>query len=63
MYNTDTMVAYPHIQHYRSTLEELIEFGGSDSELNIRAAFQNCLSAYCREHREKLALVHPAATD
>ena len=28
-----------------------------DSELNIRPAFQNCLDAYCREHREKLALV------
>ncbi len=49
------MPSYPHIQSYRSELEELIEFGGSDSELNIRAAFQNCLAAYCRD--EKLVLV------
>ncbi len=51
------MVAYPHIESYRARLEELIEFGGSDSELNIRDAFQGCLSAYCRDHRERLALV------
>ncbi len=51
------MPTYPHIRTYRSALEELIEFGGSDSELNIRAAFQNCLAAYCRDHRESLALV------
>ena len=38
-------------------MQELIEFGGSDSELNIRPAFQNCLAAYCTDHREKLALV------
>ncbi len=57
MYNGETMVSYPHIESYRSALEELIEFGGSDGELSIRAAFQNCLAAYCREHRERLALV------
>ena len=57
VYNGETMPSYPHIESYRSRLEELIEFGGSDSELNIRDAFQNCLSAYCRDHREKLALV------
>ena len=51
------MAAYPHIESYRARLEELIEFGGSDSELNIRDAFQGCLSAYCRDHRERLALV------
>ena len=51
------MVAYPHIESYCARLEELIEFGGSDSELNIRDAFQGCLSAYCRDHRERLALV------
>ena len=51
------MPAYPHIERYRADLEELIQFGGSDSELNIRAAFQNCLADYCRDHREKLALV------
>ena len=57
MYNGWTMPAYPHIESYRARLEELIEFGGSDSELNIRDAFQGCLSAYCRDHRERLALV------
>ncbi len=57
MYNGRTMPVYPHIESYRARLEELIEFGGSDSELNIRDAFQGCLSAYCRDHRERLALV------
>ena len=51
------MPAYPHIEHYYAALRELIEYGGSDSELNIRPAFQGCLAAYCGEHREKLALV------
>ena len=51
------MPTYPHIERYRADLQELIEFGGSDSELNIRPAFQNCLAAYCTDHREKLALV------
>ena len=51
------MPDYPHIERYREELAELIEFGGSDSELNIRPAFQNCLAAYCRDHRERLLLV------
>ena len=51
------MPDYPHLERYRADLQELIEFGGSDSELNIRPAFQNCLAAYCTDHREKLALV------
>ena len=51
------MADYSHIERYRADLQELIEFGGSDSELNIRPAFQNCLAAYCTDHREKLALV------
>ena len=51
------MPNYPHIDRYRAELEELIQFGGSENELNIRAAFQNCLADYCREHRERLALV------
>ena len=51
------MPDYPHLERYRADLRELIEFGGSDSELNIRPAFQNCLAAYCTDHREKLALV------
>ena len=57
VYNPHTMPAYPHIQLYRDELSRLVEFGGSDSELNIRPAFQNCLAAYCRDHRERLALV------
>ena len=51
------MPTYPHIERYRTELERLIEFGGADNELNIRPAFQNCLDTYCREHRERLALV------
>ncbi len=51
------MPAYPHIESYYAAKQELIDFGGSDSELNIRPAFQNCLAAYCGDHKEKLALV------
>ena len=51
------MPNYPHIEEYYARLQELIQFGGSDNELNIRPAFQNCLDAYCRDHREKLVLV------
>ena len=51
------MPAYPNIEAYYQSLQQLIEYGGSDSELNIRPAFQNCLAAYCGDHREKLALV------
>ena len=51
------MPSYPHIEEYRAKLQELIEFGGSDNEENIRPAFQNCLDAYCRDHRERLVLV------
>ena len=51
------MSDYPHIESYYAALRQLIEYGGSDSELNIRPAFQNCLAAYCGNHREKLALV------
>ena len=51
------MPTYPHIQRYRADLEQLVQFGGSDSELNIRPAFQNCLAAYCADHRERLILV------
>ncbi len=51
------MPAYPHIEHYYAAKQELIEYGGSDSELNIRPAFQNCLDAYCGDHRERLRLV------
>ena len=51
------MPTYPHIEAYRRRLKELVQFGGSDNELNIRPAFQNCLDAYCRDHRENLVLV------
>ncbi len=51
------MPDYPHIADYYARRQELVEFGGSDNELNIRPAFQNCLDAYCREHRERLVLI------
>ena len=51
------MPSYPHIERYHAYLGELIEAGGSDNELNIRPAFQNCLTAYCNDHRERLTLV------
>ena len=51
------MPTYDHIERYRADLDRLIEFGGSDNEQSIRPAFQNCLDAYCREHRERLMLV------
>ena len=51
------MPAFQHIETYYTDKRELIEYGGSDSELNIRPAFQNCLAAYCGDHKEKLRLV------
>ena len=51
------MPSYPHIEEYRTKLQDLIELGGSDNEENIRPAFQNCLDAYCRDHRERLILI------
>ena len=51
------MPSYPHIEQYRTKLQELIEFGGSDNEENIRPAFQNCLDSYCHDHRERLVLI------
>ena len=51
------MPDHPHIERYHAELTQLIEFGGSDSELNIRPAFQNCLAAYCSDRRERFALV------
>ena len=39
------MPSYPHIEECRAKLQELIEFGGSDNEENIRPAFQNCLDS------------------
>ena len=49
--------AYPHVERYHAELEEIIRIGGSDNELSIRPAFQNCLAAYCAAHREGLRLL------
>ena len=57
------MPTYQHIRRYHQDLAELIRAGGSDSELNIRAAFQNCLAAYCSAHAEKLTLVAELPTN
>ena len=51
------MPTYPHIERYYEDLQRLQDYGGSDNEQSIRRAFENCLDSYCREHREKLALV------
>ena len=51
------MPSYAHIEKYHADLQRFIDFGGSDNEQSIRRAFAECLDAYCREHREKLALV------
>ena len=51
------MPTYPHIDRYYEDKQRLIDFGGSDNEQSIRAAFQNCLASYCRAHREDLELV------
>lgn len=51
------MPTYPHIETYYQELEDTIQFGGSDNESSIRAAFQNCLSQYCSNHRENLKLI------
>ena len=53
---------FPNIEHYYASLAQLIEAGGSDNELSIRPAFQNCLAAYCAAHRDKLVLVPELAT-
>lgn len=51
------MPTYPHIETYYKELEDIIQFGGSDNESSIRAAFQTCLSDYCSDHRENLKLI------
>ena len=51
------MPTYAHIERYQADKQRFIEFGGSDNELSIRRAFAVCLDSYCREHREKLALI------
>ena len=57
MYHRMTMPTYPHIDRYYAEKHRLIDFGGSDNEQNIRRAFALCLDSYCRDHRDKLALV------
>ena len=51
------MPSYPHIDRYYEEKQRLIEYGGSDNEQSIRRAFATCLDSYCRDHRDKLALV------
>ena len=51
------MPDYPYIKRYYESLQQLVAVSGSDNELVIRPAFQNCLAAYCAAHREKLTLV------
>ena len=51
------MPSYTHIERYHADLQRLVDFGGSDNEQSIRRAFAVCLDSYCRDHREKLALV------
>ncbi len=51
------MPSYPHIERYRADRQRFLDFGGSDNEQSIRRAFAVCLDSYCRDHREKLALV------
>ena len=57
------MPDYTHIDRYHRELADLIELGGVDNEENIRAAFQNCLTAYCADHAERLALVPELRSD
>ena len=51
------MPSYPHIERYHADLQRFVEFGGSDNEQSIRRAFALCLDSYCRDYRERLALV------
>ena len=57
------MPTYPHIDSYYEQLLELIEFGGATNEENIRLAFLNCLSEYCKEHSERFVLVPELRSD
>ena len=51
------MASYSHINRYYEEKQRFIDYGGSDNEQNIRRAFAICLDSYCRDHRDKLALV------
>jgi len=56
------MPDYPRIKRYYESLQQLVAVSGSDNELVIRPAFQNCLAEYCLAHREKLTLVSELRT-
>ena len=56
------MPDYPLIKRYYESLQQLVAVSGSDNELVIRPAFQNCLAEYCLAHREKLTLVSELRT-
>ena len=62
VYHRAAMPTYPQIENYYSYLGQLIEAGGSNNELSIRAAFQNCLASYCAAHKDRLVLVPELAT-
>ena len=58
LYNVcNLMPAYPRIEQYYADMQRLMSYSGSVNEQSIRPAFQNCLSSYCRAHRENLELV------
>ena len=57
------MPTYPHIDSYYESLRELIKFGGATNEENIRLAFLNCLSNYCKDHSQKFVLVPELRSD
>ena len=57
------MPTFSHIDRYHRELDQLIEFGGSANEENIRPAFQNCLAAYCADHKERLVLIPELRSD
>ena len=51
------MPDYPHILQYYADKQRALDYGGSANEQNIRSAFETCLRAYCRAHRENLELL------
>lgn len=56
------MPDYPHLLQYYADKQRAIDYGGSNNEQNIRSAFETCLRAYCRAHRENLELVSELRT-
>ncbi len=45
------MPSYSHLQRYYDDKQWLIDFGGSDNEQSIRAAFAVRLDSCCRHFR------------